>query len=172
MERFVPVFRIHIQVQLANKGRPKYMKQWDHKKIRKQLLVLISCFAVSIPAIAGPGLCQDDCSHCTSTGSDTGAAETKSPCCCCEAPAEEAPSCCQSEETSTIQQTCSCLGIPAAPQASSAMEKTEELVSSLVFCQQLSPFVVPAAPVDTCWHSAKISGSNNPKLLRSVILLI
>ena len=148
------------------------MTRWDLKTSYRKLLLLISCLAMALPGVAGSGLCQDDCGHCSSTRSDNGTAKMKSPCCCCTVPVQEDPSCCQSEESSAVQQACTCLDMPAAPQASSALEKTEELVSSLTQCQQLSPFVVFTASGDSSWHTAKISRSNNPGLLRSVILLI
>lgn len=145
------------------------MIRFNLKASCRQLILLISCLAVALPSIAGPVLCQD-CDCCISTQTDKG--PTESPCCCGPAPVEERSSCYRSKATETIRRSCHCQDTPQTPQPCLEPDKTETLVSSLMLCQQLGPSSVPTAAVGTGWCHTKISSSNDPELLRSVILLI
>ena len=148
------------------------MADWYLKTRFSKLLMLISCLAMALPGIAGPGLCQDNYSHCSATRSDYGTTETQSPCFCCTAQLEEKPSCCQSTASLTLQQSCSCQTIPPAAQPCSLIEKTEQVVSSHTLCQHLASFAIPTALADAGWYNIRVAPPSGPELLRSVILLI
>lgn len=147
------------------------MEQWDHKTSCRRLLLLICCLTTALPSMAGPAFCHD-CDCCSSAPTDSGRAETESPCCCCAPPADEQPSCCQPKSTLTIQQDCRCQDTPPAPQPCPLMEKTENIVSSVTPFQLSILLAAPTPTVDANWHDAKVSRQNGPDLLRSVILLI
>ena len=136
----------------------------------RQLLLLVSCAVIALPALAGPALCLD-CECCSAAANEDAPGASRSSC-CCEPPAEAPTSCCEAEPGPAVQHACRCQHTPPAPQPRPVVERTDNPVSSQT---HVLPTVQYDAPPSTpVGHDCRViePPPKGPAHLRSVVLLI